>query len=72
MPDRTPLSRRTVPPRLGEILTAPAPMKLRAMFLLFHLSDRLCARRRTFEFGHWVGEIGWRLRPPAGKANSRG
>jgi hypothetical protein len=31
---------------------------------LFRLSDRLCAHRLTFELGHQVGELGWKLREP--------
>lgn len=29
---------------------------------LWRLSDRLCAHRLTFELGHWIGELGWKLR----------
>lgn len=29
---------------------------------LYWLSDRLCAHRLTFELGHQVGELGWKLR----------
>ena len=38
----------------------------RLMFALFSLSDRLCAHRWSFEIGHQVGELGWKLRRPAG------
>ena len=34
------------------------------MLALFSLSDRLCAHRWSFEIGHQVGELGWRLRQP--------
>lgn len=64
MADRTPLSRRPVPPRLSEILTAPAPVRLRSKFLLFALSDRLVRHRVTRGLGHLAGDIGWRLREP--------
>lgn len=29
---------------------------------LWQASDRLCARKLTFELGHWIGELGWKLR----------
>jgi hypothetical protein len=31
-------------------------------FRLYGVSDRLCAHPRTFEAGHLVGELGWKLR----------
>jgi hypothetical protein len=37
---------------------------LRAKLLLYGLSDRLCRHRRTFAVGHWIGELGWKLREP--------
>ena len=30
--------------------------------MLWRVSDRLCAHRLTFELGHQIGELGWRLR----------
>jgi hypothetical protein len=52
-------------------------MRRHLKLALFSLGDRLCAwagagtdegvrRRRLFEAGHQVGELGWRLRRPAG------
>jgi hypothetical protein len=71
--ERVPLAQCTVPPRLGEILTAPAPLRFRVMHLLFWVSDHLCAHRWTFEAGHWAGELGWRFRTqPSAPMDGRG
>lgn len=39
-------------------------VRLRARDLLWSASDRLCARGATFTIGHWLGELGWKLRRP--------
>jgi hypothetical protein len=37
-------------------------VRKRARDTLWKISDRLCSHRLTFEAGHWIGELGWRLR----------
>jgi hypothetical protein len=39
-----------------------AAWRERLKLSLYWLSDRLCAHRLTFELGHQVGELGWKLR----------
>ena len=37
-------------------------MRRRVRDALWNISDRLCSHWPTFEAGHWIGELGWRLR----------
>ena len=37
-------------------------MRRRVRDALWKISDWLCSHRLTFGAGHWVGELGWRLR----------
>jgi hypothetical protein len=43
-------------------------MRRRVRDTLWNVSDLLCRHRLTFAAGHWIGELGWRLR----KAGDRG
>jgi hypothetical protein len=47
-------------------------MRRRVRDTLWKISDRLCSRRLTFEAGHWIGELGWRLRKAREEAGDGG